>query len=354
MASQGIAWDLMSWSFLDWSLGTLDPPNTRKPAIQLMREAACVIAQGGGYQAVFSQAGAGTPPLRDGSVDLAKLKPMGEVGKFCRERQEVCFEAKPVPQIAVLYSTDASYRQLSQQGTLFGRTGSVGGIVSCLLENQYAVDVLVSAKLSKRIREYPLVVISEWDCLENELRDQIADYVKQGGNILVVGEGAIKLFDKELAEARGKEVAQTPAPYSLTFHTVGRGMIGTIPQPIASEYVANPTPVVRDLIDTALKKLFPNPLAVVTGSHDIDVSIMRTQKGKLAVHLVNTSGPHRSAGLIPSIDPVGRLSVAIHSETRPKSVVLAPGERPCNYSYENGKIRVNIDEVKIHEIVVVE
>ena len=118
VASQGTAWDLMSWSFVDWSLKTLDPPQARKSAIQLMQEAACVIAQGGGYQAVFTQAGAGTPPLRDGSVDLEKLKPMGEVGKFCRERQEVCFKAKPVPQIAVLCSTDAAYRRWSRMGDI--------------------------------------------------------------------------------------------------------------------------------------------------------------------------------------------------------------------------------------------
>ena len=95
-------------------------------------------------------------------------------------------------------------------------------------------------------------------------------------------------------------------------------------------------------------------MAVVTGSHDIDVSIMRTQAGELAIHLVNTSGPHRTADLIPSIDPVGPLSVDICSEAKPKSVVLEPGKRSCKFSYENGKIRVNIDKVVIHDIIVVE
>ena len=357
MASQDITWDLMSWSFTDWSLGTLDPPETRKPAIQLMREAACVIAQGGGYQAVFSQAGAGTPPLRDGSVDLNKLKPMGEVGKFCRKREEVCFKAKSVPQIAVLCSTDATYRKWSRtegRSVLFGSDSWQRGIVSCLLENQYAVDVLIGAQLSKRLREYPLVVVCQWDYLEPELRDQIAEYVKNGGALLLIGEASIKLFSKELGGATEKEDAQTPAPYSLAFFTVGKGMMGTIPQTITEEYAGEPNPAVRDLVGAAVKKLFPNPLAVVTGSRDIDLSIMRTQGGKLAVHLVNTSGPHRTAGLIPSIDPVGRLSVVIRSETKPKNVRLEPGGRSCNFSYENGTIRVDIDEVKIHDIVVVE
>ncbi|MCA9189779.1 MAG: hypothetical protein KDA99_29350, partial [Planctomycetales bacterium] len=48
MSTQGIAWDLMAWSFskregaAGWS---------QKSAVQLMREAACVLAQGGGFQA---------------------------------------------------------------------------------------------------------------------------------------------------------------------------------------------------------------------------------------------------------------------------------------------------------------
>jgi hypothetical protein len=356
MASQNIPWDLMSWSFCDWNLGTLDPPTSRKPAVQLMREAACVIAQGGGYQAVFTQAGAGMPPLRDGSVELTKLKPMGEVAKFCRERQEVCFKAKSIPQIAVLRATDASYRQMSQQGHLFGfvGTGPIGGIISCLLENQYAVDVMVSQKLSKQLHEYPLVVVCEWDSLEPDLRNQIADYVQQGGNVLLIGGPSIKLFGKEIGEASKKEAAQVPAPYSLTFYTVGKGTIGAVPQSVGGEYDGNPTPVVRDLVGLAVRRLFPNPLATVTGSHDVDVSVMRTPKGQLAVHLVNTSGPHRTAGVISSIEPIGPLSVTIRSAISPKSVVVEPGKRPCQCTYENGAIRLNISKIAIHDIVVVE
>lgn len=32
-ASQGIPWDLMSLSFHSWKLGSLDPPESRKPAV---------------------------------------------------------------------------------------------------------------------------------------------------------------------------------------------------------------------------------------------------------------------------------------------------------------------------------
>ena len=45
MARQGKPWDLMAWSF------TTQPDRTQKPAVQLEREAAVVLAQGGGFQA---------------------------------------------------------------------------------------------------------------------------------------------------------------------------------------------------------------------------------------------------------------------------------------------------------------
>ncbi|MDO4557726.1 MAG: hypothetical protein Q4C47_02040, partial [Planctomycetia bacterium] len=46
MASQGAPWDLMAWSFAEPVPGQ---PWEQKPAVQLQREAACVMAQGGGF-----------------------------------------------------------------------------------------------------------------------------------------------------------------------------------------------------------------------------------------------------------------------------------------------------------------
>lgn len=355
MASQGIPGDLMSWSFTKWNLGTLDPPEFRKPAVQLMREAACAIAQGVGYQAVFSQAGAGNPPLRDGSVDLEKLKPMGEVGKFCRARQGVSFKARPVPQIAVLLSTEAQYRKLSQTGaTLFSYNGMQSGMVLGLLDSQFAVDFVHSARLREKIDDYPLVVICEQDYLEPDLRDRAAGYVRQGGRLLLIGDGMLKLFGKEINLADRAETPQGLSPQSFACYTVGKGTIGVIPQQIGAEYAKKNDPRLRDLIGVAARTLFSDPLAVVVGSHDLDVSIMRTTDGRLAVHLVNTSGPQEQSALVSSISPTGPVSVTIRSGTRPKGVLLQPGDRACDYTYENGKVRLTIDEVKLHEIIVVE
>ena len=152
--------------------------------------------------------------------------------KFCRERQEVCFKAKPIPQVAVLCSTAGTYRNVDQmgRGSFEWDAERQHGIVACLLDNQYAVNVLLSAKLSKQLGEYGMVVINQYDYIEPELRDQVSDYVKRGGNLLLIGDGPAKLFQRDIGAATGKEGVQVPSPYSLSYYHVGKGMVATIPQ----------------------------------------------------------------------------------------------------------------------------
>ena len=91
LARQGLPWDLMAWSF---SRNPGKGGTTEKTAVQLQREAAVVLALGGGFQAYFRQ-------KRDGSVFDERVPVMAEVAKFCRARQAFCHHATQVPQIAV-------------------------------------------------------------------------------------------------------------------------------------------------------------------------------------------------------------------------------------------------------------
>ena len=131
LEDQGVPWDLMSWSF---SRKT----RKQKPAVQLMQEAAVVLALGGGYQAYFKQD-------RDGAVrDLAEMDVMAEVARFCRDRQAYCHRSVAVPQIALLYSTAGHYRESPR---LFHWAGSNGVAVlrkalTQILQNQYGVQIL--------------------------------------------------------------------------------------------------------------------------------------------------------------------------------------------------------------------
>ncbi len=300
LARQGKPWDLMAWSF------STKPDRRQKSAVQLQREAAVVIALGGGFQAYFKQ-------KRDGSIYDEQMPVMAEVAKFCRARQTLCHRAEAVPQVALLFSTAAHYRKLNG---LFPRNyGNLTAALQTLLENQYSVEVLGEHHLTGRMSQYPLLVIPEWEYLEPKFKDEIVAYVKSGGNLLLIGKSA-GLFPA--VEGRGKIARCDPA--QLIEH---------------------------------VRRLFPEPLVEVGGSHGVDVCVARNH-GKLLVNLVNTSGPHRTQSIIETVSPVGPLTVRIRHPEKPAKVTLEPGGRSLPFDYRNGQIQLTVPQVAIHEIIVVE
>lgn len=313
LENQGVAWDLMSWSF---SRKT----RKQKPAAQLMQEAAIVLALGGGYQAYFKQD-------RDGAIRPAEMDVMAEVAKFCRERQRFCHRSAAAPQVALLYSTAGHYRSTPR---LFHPSGSDGipvlrKALESLLSNQYAVQVVSEHHLSGAMSKWPLIVVPGWSHLEPALRDELAAYARQGGRLLLVGQGPAKLFERELAPAGDS----TPAILSVA--------------------------QVDENFSAAVRRLFPEPIVKVSGSSAVDVSTRRLN-GQLAIHLVNTSGPHANApdGGIESIAPIGPLAVAIRLPRAPKSIVQQPEGTPLAVTWADGRACVAVQRLSVYSILTVD
>ena len=322
LVRQGKPWDLMAWSFSN-------KEHKQKTAVQLQREAAIVLSLGGGFQAYFTQ-------NRDGSVRLNEIPVMAEVAKFCRARQELCHHAVPVPQIGLLFSTAAHYRRLN---SVFQRTHpNVDGILLALLESQHSVEIVSESQLAGRLNEYPLIVVPEWDYLEPTFRDSLANYVRTGGNLLLIGTESTALFRAELAEAHeGK---------------LGRGLIAATPQNMAANYLKSFDPAIRQVLSAHVSQLLPEPIARVIGASDIDVNVAR-KNGKLLVHLVNTSGPHRTQPIIDTIAPAGPFVVEIRQPKKPTKITLEPSGQTLTFDYHDGKLSVTIPSIAIHEAIVV-
>ncbi len=381
LARQGKPWDLMAWSF------TTQPGKggeTQKPAIQLQREAAVVLAMGGGFQAYITQ-------KRDGSVRSERMPMMGEVAKFCRARQAICHHATQVPQIALLYSTAAHYRQINN---LFGRDHSpFSGTLEALLASQRSVELLSEHHLSGRMQEYPLIIIPEWSYLDPTFKADLLKYVKSGGRLLVMGPAAASLFSKELeitpegpvgkgpgylATANGLLPVKGPVqnvrtadkvqvsgklhasadPGSASFPavtviTLGKGQIMATWFAFSRNYLESRDGALRDYLDGLVRELFPDPLVEVRGSRDVDVVVNRA-RGNLAINLINTSGPHRTEPILDSIMPVGPLELAIRQKQKPAKITLEPKGQSLTFEHSNGMLRVKVPGVEIHEIVVVE
>lgn len=311
LEDQSVPWDLMSWSF---SRRT----RLQKPAVQLMQEAALVLALGGGYQAYFKQD-------RDGALrDPAEMDVMAEVAKFCRERQAYCHRSVAVPQIALLYSTAGHYRESPR---LFHWSGSNGvkilrQALTQVLQNQYGVQILSEHQLKENMSDWPVIIVPGWAYLEPDFRNELASYSKAGGKLILIGPGPEKLFEDELTEKSNSSI------------------------------------VLVDQVDgefpTILKKTFPKPKVKVTGSKDVDVSV-RTLNGNLSIHLVNTSGPHANApdGGIKEVKPIGPLNVSIRLNQTPKSITMQPEDKSLDVKWANGQAVVTLPQLEMYSILVV-
>ncbi|MEN6427180.1 MAG: alpha-L-fucosidase [Phycisphaerales bacterium] len=382
LTRQGVPWDLMAWSF---SRNKTPDGRNQKTAVQLQREAAIVLALGGGFQAYFTQ-------KRDGSIREEGVPVMAEVAKFCRARQAICHRAIQVPQVALLFSTAAQYRR--SNGLFHRDLGRINGALQALLESQQSVEVLGEHHLAGRMAEYPLIVVPEWDFLEPQFKDELTAYVKGGGNLLLIGPRTAALFqaeldvtmagdlgpakdcrlayDSQLTPISGQVQSAKLGPKCRAFGRIQMGgEAGSSSQPAASigefgqgkiaavyftfgqGYVDARTDLARQFLNDLARELFPNPMVVVKGSHDVDVVVNR-MGGKLAVNLVNTAGPHRTEPVLDSIPPVGPLDVTIRLSDKPTKILLEPSGISLPFEYRDGEIRLTVPRVDIHEILVVE
>ncbi len=381
LVHQGKPWDLMAWSF------TTKPGKNganQKTVVQLQREAAVVMALGGGFQAYITQ-------KRDGSIREERIPVMAEVAKFCRARQALCHHAEPVPQVALLLSTAANYRKMNG---LFSRDYSkLSGVLQALLEGQQSVEIVGEHPLTSRMAEYPLIVVPEWDYLDPTFKEQLVVYVKGGGNLLLIGPKTAALFPAELgitlegeAKARPQFLAHNnaftpttgaaqavklgagartfgrlqltndvaaPAQPAASIIQLGRGRIAATYFSLGQDYARARQAGTRQFLNDLARELFPRPMVEVKGSADVDVSVARNH-GKLLVNLVNTSGPHQTEPILESIPPIGPLEVIVRQATKPAKVTLQPAGTPLAFDHRDGVVHVTVPRVDIHEVLVVE
>jgi hypothetical protein len=336
LMQQGLPWDLMAWSFCHNPF-----PVQQKTSPQLQREAAVVLALGGGFQAYFTQ-------NQDGSVRLPELDVMADVAKFARARQPYCHHSQQIPQVALVYSTETYRRNL--ESPLYGGDYQgfyqLRGVLQCLLESQNSVDIVSEATLGANIDRFPLVVFPEWNYISPVFRDDLLAYVKNGGKLLIIGSESSQLF----ASQAGVSLKEDG---SSTVTKLGAGQIGFFPQNIGLTYADKGEENLRKTVNRLVRELFPNPLVEVNGSPYVDVSVSEL-KGKTIIHLVNTSGNHKDAGIIEKITPTGKLNVTVRCGKKPDKITLQPEGKVCQFKYAGGKAQLTIKSVDIYDILVVE
>ena len=386
LARQGKPWDLMAWSFTQ----TKGPDGSNlKTAVQLQREAAVVLALGGGFQAYFQQ-------KRDGSIFDERMPVMADVARFCRARQAVCHHAKQVPQVALLYSTAEYYRHSKALFSPWsGEQNALKGTLQALLESQNSVEILSEHHLTGHMKDYPLIVVPECDYLYPKFKSELVDYVKHGGDLLLIGPKAAALFQPELGatlegepgtdgeqvlEWKGAVTAQKtlfqsarlsagttsvgqlhatnnatlPMLPAASVSKLGKGRIAAVYFNLGHGYLSTHSEVSRRFLNSLVRELFPKPLVEVTGSSAVDVVVNR-MNGRLAINLVNTAVPQAEKPLpiISEIPPVGPLTVTVRTGHKPKRVTWEPEGEALPFEYHKGEVKVVVAKLGIHGVLLV-
>ena len=375
-------WDLMSWSFWYDNIG-----GDQKTAIQLKQEAAQTIAHGGGYQGYFHQ-------NRDASLDFGELPVMAALARFVRERQAFCQNATSVPQIAVLYS-NTTLKKMDKQ--LFSRDQMyrLQGTLTALLDNQLPCEVLAEHHLTGKMAQYPLIVVSQQDTLSPDFRQELLNYARQGGNLLLIGVETTRNFAPELGVVPVGQATKTTKwlhyngkttvfnglfqPVKITGNASVFGQMDRLENGVVSNYIAATTTAFgkgkligiyadlsrdyekhqsskqRDFVGSLLGPLLPNPLVTVSGSHLVHLVVNRLNN-KLTVNLINTGGHHADPQVFTydEVPPLHNLTVKIHINKKPSRIVQQPENIALPFTFANGTATVTVPQLAIHSILMVE
>ncbi|MFW6308951.1 MAG: hypothetical protein ACOC1S_02935 [bacterium] len=379
-------WDLMAWSFC-FDFDNRIPVTKSVP--QLQQEAAMVLSLGGGFQSYFQQ-------KKDGSISLWHIDIMEELAQFCLKRQPYCQDAESVPQIGLFYSGKTFYRETERLFAPWeGELKPLQGILQSLLDSQNSVDILMEHHLREKLEKYPLIIVPEWKHLEGEIKSQLTQYAAEGGNLLVIGAEAVFNFKEELGvefigklktevkrwleydnflsgiltnyqpvNSKGTETAGKlylendntgVSEVAATINNYGKGKIGGIYFNYGERYLKAATPATRNFLNYMVKKLFPDPVVEVEGSQKVDLVVNQIEE-KLAVNLINTSGPHADDNVYvyDEIPPVGPLLLKLRLEKEPKKIIQQPQGRELDFTKNDEITELKIPEVKIHDIIIVD
>jgi hypothetical protein len=384
LAPQGKPWDLMAWTFTRHF--HQDAGHSQKSATQLKQEAAVVMAMGGGIQFYFKQ-------KYDAAIIPYHIPIMEEVAEFCRARQVFSHKSRQIPQVALLYSTVGFKHRTLTTHNLYrpwgGESYATKTMLFPLLDNQYAVEILMDHHLQGQFQSYPVIVVPQWEHLGEAMENQLKSYVEQGGTVLIVGAQAVLPFIDELGVTldgerhamkeqlgyhgnmasiqgeyqpiRVKEGTeafawfykhgdmQYPDRVAATVTSFGEGKIGAVYFDMADHYYEYQSYVVRELIGDLMQRLFPTPLIEIEGTHLVHVNAAENN-GNRYYHLINNGGEHNNSYVFAfdEIPPLGPFQVRIRHAKRPKAIVMVPENQEIPFTYNDGIISLTVPQLVIH------
>lgn len=383
-------WDLMCWGFTS-------KPRVSKELVQLCLEASEVIALGGGFSMYNPQIA--------GTIEKQYIGKWAKLAQFCREREKTCHKAKPVHEGAIIFSKQASYynrktvfRRWSPDTNKYGE--DVRGILTALIDAGYSTEILQSHQFmnltDEELSEFGFFAINDLETIEDEIRERLKKYVRNGGEVIVCGPGSAKVFENELGVKVDYDPEGEKSEYMVTsgdaygplvsnvcnvtlngatvvdlyyetryreekekkiFSTVnsdGKGKwIGIYLS--YCEYQYGRSASIRDITDNLVKINYPRKKVEIEKTHIPEV-ILTKKDGKLNVNLINAGTPHADSKCLSydEIAPLHDLHISIEYPKKPESVVEIPSGKQLEFKYKNGRVELVLDKLEIHSVITIE
>ena len=399
MDSRGLPWDLMAWGFT--SSGAMSKAHwTTKSAAILEVEGALVAANGGAYQIYDT-------PVRNGRIVDWHMDVFAEVGRFMRERQAVCQGSTSARHVALLHSESHYYANNHPEGTVSiyneGKPArTLTGALALLLDNHYHTDVMNEETLQRIVTnermedEYKVIVVAEQTNLPAALKQQLLDWVKRGGKLLLTGNhiasdfgeatlgiraegepsdqamfvpadgGAVNVGDGWLRVRTAGAKALAPllknqepkrgatGNPAATIRKVGKGFIAAIYGPIATVYANYRYPRIRSFTGEVLRALTGVMPVEIDAPHWVQLTV-REKPDQTIVHLVNTGSSNPLSPVNPYVEDVpavGPITVRVQCDKRPTAVSLEPDHAGLAWKWSRGVLTATIDSLYIHSALV--
>ena len=380
------AWDLMSWGFTT-------NPYVSKEYEQLCAEAGEVIALGGGFE-VYN-------PQVVGTIEKHHIDKWAKLAEFCRARETTCHKASPVHEGAVILSQKAVYNHktdLFRWNSKNNYGEDTHGLLFAILDAGYSSELLLSHQVMSMSKEelyqYKFIAIGNLDIIEDEIKEKLINYVKQGGEVIICGPDSTKYFEKELGvrvevnddkfEAKIKikdksgvlttKTAKVTAECAeildyyytdryeresdrkvlATYNKYGKGTFVGI-YPSYGSYQDAKTTGARDYIEKAISVQYKTKKVIVENTHYAQV-VLTTKNGVLTVNLLNHSTPHSNSRVsnFDEILPIMDLKVLIEYPRNPRRVIEMPSGKELEYEYKDGRVVTKLDKLEVHSIITIE
>jgi hypothetical protein len=269
--------------------------------------------------------------------------------------------------------------------------------MSMLLACGYSVDLIPDWQVAECVAQYPLMVLPDWKDVGDDVVNTLAEYVNNGGKLLVCGAENARLLsgvfglklkgaaqehsyfvedESGLAELHGSWVEMDAAPKDVVAEAYrmrdarkdalplgvrvqyGKGTAIVCATGLTSSYDKASTPIFKSIVRGMVSSLHA-PLVTLEGDYPAVEIVLRKKDGYTLIHFINTEGApvtseFRHTGVVP---PKGPIRFRFRQPGPPAKillgpdVVLEPEDTVLPRRYEAGEWHGLLPDLHIHAIV---